>query len=136
MLGNSWGASWGAFPNCTWGESWGSDVPDALPTTGYRSDANYLSWWEREWDRIREERKRRLKKKVPKKQRVELEKLDEILLEIRAREDAKRMDELRSLEAFMQTAATLDDLRRHVQMAEALLREMDDEEAIIALALH
>jgi hypothetical protein len=97
---------------------------------------NYLEWWEREWNRIREERKQRLKKKVPRKQRVELEKLDEILLEIRGREDAKRMDKLRSLEAFMQTAATLEDLRRHVKMAEALLREMDDEEAIIALALH
>jgi predicted double-glycine peptidase len=97
---------------------------------------NYLEWWEREWNRIREERKQRLKKKVPRKQRVELEKLDEILLEIRGREDAKRMDKLRSLEAFMQTAATLEDLRRHVKMAEALLREMDDEEAIIALAIH
>ena len=117
-------------------------VPGILPAGGRGLD--YLSWWEREWARIREERKARKKKKVPKKKRDVLEELDEILLELRARirEDGAPQEvkaEVRRVQTFsdeaLNAAVTAEQIRLYVSLAEAIAQEMDDEETII-LALH
>jgi hypothetical protein len=105
---------------------------------------NYLEWWERERARILEERKARKKKKISKKKRTLLEELDDILLELRARirEDDAPTEvkaEVRRIQTFsdeaLNAAVTAEQVRLYVSLAEAIAREMDDEETII-LALH
>lgn len=114
---------------------------DQQPTSG---SANYLVWWNQQWDRIRAERKRRVEQKVPKEKRDVLEQYDTILLELRSRiaeqeAEARWQEELRQLEAFadlaMDARITHAMVLERIWQTEELLREMDDEEAIL-LALH
>jgi hypothetical protein len=118
----------------------GGDAVTVLPGGG----GNYLAWWEQERARILEERKARKKKKVPKKKRTLLEELDDILLELRARirEDDVSVEvkaEVGRIQTFsdeaLNAAVTAEQVRLYVSLAEAIARELDDEEAII-LALH
>lgn len=153
MAGNTWGGSWGEAPNCSWGDSWGFEgfvAPQPQPTIppgggkGVDRD-NYLNWWEREWDRIREERRLRKAKRLPKKKREVLEELDEIILELRSRADEmpreqpKLIADYRETERFYQNALneqlSLKEMRAYLDLALRIRQELDDEEAIL-LALH
>lgn len=105
---------------------------------------NYIEWWEREWARIREERRGRKKKKVPKKKRTLLEELDEILIELRSRVregdvPQETKVEIGRIQTFsneaLNAAVTAEQVRLYVSLAEAIAQELDDEETII-LALH
>lgn len=152
MATSAWGGSFGEAPNSAWGDSFGFEgfappavVTPTIPPGGGRG-LDYLSWWEREWARIKKERaEKRKAKKVPKRKRTLLEELDETVLELRARasgqetpQEVKR--EIVRLERFAEIDAlnaqvTLQQIRLQIEFAEAIMREMDDEEIII-LAIH
>lgn len=145
-MASAWGLSWGR----AWGNSWGSvegvEAPGIPPGGGkalYRE--NYLSWWEREWKRIREERAERKRRKLPPKKRKVLDELDEIILELRSRADEmpreqpKMIADYREMERFYRNALneelSLKEMRAYLDVALRIRQELDDEEAII-LALH
>lgn len=146
MATSAWGGSWGESPNSAWGDSWGfegSAAPVVAPTIP-PSGGNYLEWWEREWGRIREERKARKKKKIPKKKLLVLEELDEVLLELqaKAREEVVAPRErvsIGEIQAFandaLSASVTAEQIKIYVSLANAIAAELDDEEAIL-LALH
>lgn len=106
--------------------------------------SNYLVWWEQEWGRIRRERAdKRKAKKVPKKKRELLDELDDIILELRAQAEDSPPEvkaEVRQIDYFADLAAvnaeiSVAQVRAQIALAEAIMREIDDEEAIL-LALH
>lgn len=149
MATSAWGGSWGESPNSSWGDSWGFEgfvAPDTAPVIppGGGRGVDYLSWWEREWARIREERKARKKKKVPKKKRDVLEELDEILVELKSRVREEEVPQrtqvsIGEIQAFandaLSASVTIEQIRIYVSLANAIAQEMDDEETIL-LALH
>jgi hypothetical protein len=140
-MADTWGGSWGT----SWGGSWGSGFTPApaaptIPPGGGR----YIEWWEREWARIREERAKRKKAKLPKKKREVLDELDEILLELRSRIDEapvekKVIEDYRAADQFYRNALnaeySLKEMRAYRSLVLAILQEIDDEEAIL-LAIH
>lgn len=146
MATSAWGGSWGESPNSAWGDSWGFEgftppvapPADAIPPGG----GNYLEWWEREWNRIRDERKKK-RKKAPKKKRELLDELDDIILELRSRAEDSPPEvraEVRQIDYFADMAAidveiTAAQVRAQIAFAEAIMREIDDEETIL-LAFH
>src|SRR5512139_1256933 len=87
------------------------------------------------------------RKSLPKKKKKLVDELDDILLELRSRiEDVEPeyvepewVKEFRKQEAFANSdlvvEATLDDLKARLMMVREIVREMDDEEAIL-LAIH
>jgi hypothetical protein len=139
---DTWGGSWGT----SWANSWGQQgaaqpqAPAILPGGG-----NYLAWWDREWERIRAERKARKAKKLPKKKREVLDELDEVILELRSRaaempqEQPKLIADYREMERFYQASLSADlslkEMRAYLRLALAIRQELDDEEAIL-LAIH
>ncbi|MGH8671842.1 MAG: hypothetical protein ACREUA_07375 [Burkholderiales bacterium] len=150
MSGNAWGESWGLTGDDAWGDSWGFEgfaPPVVTPPTILPAGTSYLAWWQREWDRIRGERKKKKKKLPPKKLEL-IKELDQAVIELQA-----QLAERQDTEAYTQTmqrevldaAALINQayadlvsaqrLRLEITRFEEYLREMDDEETIL-LALH
>lgn len=125
---------------CAFEPGQGADqAPDILP-----SGSNYLAWWQGEWERIHRERvEKRKRKKISREKREVLEELDSVLSELHVRvaeqEAQEHQASLRRIEAFAEVAMdariTLAMVREQIRRTEEIMREMDDEEAII-LALH
>jgi hypothetical protein len=143
---DTWGGSWSTAWLNSWGQQ-GAPAPEqpSIPPGGGRG-LDYLSWWEREWDRIRTDRAERKRRKLPKKKREVLDELDEILLELRSRIDEapeavepKIVEDYRIAEQFhrnaMNAEMSLKEMRSYLALAMAIRQELDDEEAII-LAIH
>jgi hypothetical protein len=143
---DTWGGSWSTAWLNSWGQQ-GTPAPEqpSIPPGGGRG-LDYLSWWEREWDRIRTDRAERKRRKLPKKKREVLDELDEILLELRSRIDEapeavepKIVEDYRIAEQFHRNAMNADmslkEMRSYLALAMAIRQELDDEEAII-LAIH
>lgn len=154
MTTSAWGGSFGEAPNSAWGDSFGFEgfvaptQTTTIPAGGGKAlhRESYLSWWEREWARIRAERGK--KKKLPAKKRKLVEELDEAVVELKA-----QLAERESTEAYTrelqqevlaaaslvnqayQDAVSVQKLRVEIARFEEYLREMDDEETIL-LALH
>ena len=129
-----------AFQTCSGGTT--TVTPSILPAGG-----NYLEWWNREWDRIREERRKRKQQKVPKKKRELLDELDEALVELKSRiqdtEDQVPVEVqsgIGKIQSFSMEAVhasiTEQQVKAYLSFAEYLLREIDEEESLILLALH
>ncbi len=139
---DTWGGSWGT----AWANSWGQQgVTPPTPTPTPPGPVGlYYAWWQREWERIKQERAEK-RKKVPKRKKKLLEELDDAILELRARAEEytptpEVRQEVKRLEAFTDIEALNADItaamvRDQIRFVEELMREMDDEEAIL-LAIH
>jgi hypothetical protein len=149
-VGGAWAESWAD----SWHESWGSDcsgttppaiTPPTIPPGG-GSLWKYQHRGSLYWKRYQEELKRG-RKKLPKKKLDLLEDLDEHLLELKARFEEVPVEEidlgwvsdLRRAEAFAEAALVADytvkDIQARLIIVREMIREMDDEEAIL-LAIH
>lgn len=130
---------------------WTGGVAGTAPTPPPQQPigGNYFDWWRNEWARIRSERDRKKKKKLPPKKQQLLEKLDDAILDLRAQAAEREvteaytrelMDEVLGFERFLSAAyaeqVTQAKIRQEIARVEAYMRELDDEESTILLAIH